>query len=252
VKNDFLDLRVPVWVSDFSFFPNNENNKIAICTRYSQVRIYDIIAQKRPLFDFKIGENPLHSLVVDQQGRYVIVADSIGTISKIDLRNGKLLGLFKGNRGSIRGLENQDNLLASCGLDRFLRVWDIDQNKITNSIYLKQRLNFLLFTPKVEITVPIEEEEQKDETVFMDRVEPLTNDSQFFDQEDEVDVSQQSSKKRKTLQKKQGKSRTEKLKQKSSLNSSLLFILTIFTYYLFVIILGHNNNEIGEFLSFLF
>lgn len=36
MKNDYLDLRVPVWITDMKF---NSNDKIITCTRHHQVSI---------------------------------------------------------------------------------------------------------------------------------------------------------------------------------------------------------------------
>lgn len=35
VKNDFLDLAVPVWVSDLAFVPNSD--QVAVCSRHGYV-----------------------------------------------------------------------------------------------------------------------------------------------------------------------------------------------------------------------
>lgn len=39
VRNDWLDLRVPIWDQDIQFLP--ESQKLVTCTGYHQVRVYD-------------------------------------------------------------------------------------------------------------------------------------------------------------------------------------------------------------------
>lgn len=38
VKNDFLDLQVPIWVTDFQFLPD-DSTKILVATGISKVRL---------------------------------------------------------------------------------------------------------------------------------------------------------------------------------------------------------------------
>ena len=56
VGNNFLDLREPVWVTDLAFLPEEDQRKLAICTAYGQVRLYDIRAQRRPVIDSRVTE----------------------------------------------------------------------------------------------------------------------------------------------------------------------------------------------------
>lgn len=37
VRHDWLELRVPLWISDIGFFP--QSSKIATCSRYGHVRV---------------------------------------------------------------------------------------------------------------------------------------------------------------------------------------------------------------------
>ncbi|KAH9375418.1 hypothetical protein HPB48_012102 [Haemaphysalis longicornis] len=61
VRNDFLDLRVPVWVTDMDFMADSE--KVIAITGHHQVRIYDPSCnQRRPVVDFEFDEYPLTCL----------------------------------------------------------------------------------------------------------------------------------------------------------------------------------------------
>uniref|UniRef100_A0A452RR73 WD repeat-containing protein 74 n=1 Tax=Ursus americanus TaxID=9643 RepID=A0A452RR73_URSAM len=123
VRNDWLDLRVPIWDQDIQFLP--ESQKLVTCTGYHQVRVYDPASpQRRPVLEATYGEYPLTAMTLTPGANSVIVGNTHGQLAEIDLRQGRLLGCLKGLAGSVRGLQCHPSkpLLASCGLDRVLRV----------------------------------------------------------------------------------------------------------------------------------
>lgn len=147
VSNDWLDLRVPVWVRDMQFLPGSE--KIVTCTSYHQVRLYDPSCPKRrPVLETSFDEHPLTALSLTADASAVVVGNSHGNMAVIDLRQGRLLKTLKGLAGSIRSIQCHPTLplVASCGLDRFLRVHSIEDKKLLYKVYLKSRLNCLLMT----------------------------------------------------------------------------------------------------------
>ena len=55
VPNDYLDLRVPVWIKAACFFPDDPQ-KIATATAYQELRIYDLrVKGRRPVHDWKVA-----------------------------------------------------------------------------------------------------------------------------------------------------------------------------------------------------
>lgn len=65
VPNDFLDLQVPIWVTDLGFLPSQgAQARVAVGTGYHQVRLYDTKAQRRPVLSFDFGESPVSALAV--------------------------------------------------------------------------------------------------------------------------------------------------------------------------------------------
>lgn len=65
VPSDFLDLPVPIWVTDLGFLPNQGSpSKIAVSTGYHQVRLYDTKNQRRPVLSVDFGESPISVLAV--------------------------------------------------------------------------------------------------------------------------------------------------------------------------------------------
>lgn len=151
VANDFLDHRVPVWITDMQFFPDSE--KIIACTGYHHIRLYDPkTPQKRPVVNMEFDEYPLTALSIAQGENYVIVGNSRGRMGLFDLRKKLLVHCFKGFAGSIRSIQCHQSLplVASCGLDRFLRIHDVGSHQLLHKVYLKSRLNCLLFRQEAD------------------------------------------------------------------------------------------------------
>eukprot|EP00057_Strongylocentrotus_purpuratus_P033563 XP_791892.3 PREDICTED: WD repeat-containing protein 74 [Strongylocentrotus purpuratus] len=149
VRNSFLDLRVPVWVNDMQFLANS--SKVVTCTGHCQVRLYDPSAtQRRPVLDIPFDEYPIISMALVPGDNSVLVGNTQGRMAEIDLRKGQVGRIYKGFAGSIRDMQCHPTLplVASCGLDRFLRVHDIQDGSIRSKIYLKSKLNCLLFSSR--------------------------------------------------------------------------------------------------------
>uniref|UniRef100_G3MNX6 WD repeat-containing protein 74 n=1 Tax=Amblyomma maculatum TaxID=34609 RepID=G3MNX6_AMBMU len=145
VRNDFLDLRVPVWVTDMDFMRGSE--KVIAITGHHQVRVYDPTSrQRRPVVDFEFDEYPLTCLSLTPQPEQVVVSNSHGRVALLDIRRKGIVHVFKGVAGSIRAVCCHPNLplVASCGLDRFVRVHDLHSRLLLTKMYLKSRLNCLL------------------------------------------------------------------------------------------------------------
>ncbi|XP_060752403.1 WD repeat-containing protein 74 isoform X2 [Tachysurus vachellii] len=163
VANDWLDLRVPVWVRDMAFLTHS--NKIITCTGHHQVRVYDPSCQRRPVLEAEFGEVPLTALSVPPGENSVVVGNTQGQLATLDLRKGLVRGCMKGMAGSVRGLQCHPSLplVASCGLDRFIRIHNLQDRTLTHKVYLKSRLNCLLLSSR-DLQCVSDEEEQLEET----------------------------------------------------------------------------------------
>ncbi|XP_010631264.1 WD repeat-containing protein 74 isoform X2 [Fukomys damarensis] len=166
VRHDWLDLRVPVWDQDIQFLPGSQ--KLVTCTGYHQVRVYDPASpQRRPVLETTFGEYPLTAMTLTPGGNSVIVGNTHGQLAEIDFRKGRLLGCLKGLAGSVRELQCHPSkpMLASCGLDRILRIHRIQNPRgLEHKIYLKSRLNCLLLSGREnwrdELELPQERSEE--------------------------------------------------------------------------------------------
>ncbi|XP_029812095.1 WD repeat-containing protein 74 isoform X3 [Suricata suricatta] len=118
--------------------------------RAKNVRVYDPASpQRRPVLQATYGEYPLTAMTLTPGSNSVIVGNTHGQLAEIDLRQGRLLGCLKGLAGSVRGLQCHPSkpLLASCGLDRVLRVHRIRNPRgLEHKVYLKSQLNCLLLS----------------------------------------------------------------------------------------------------------
>eukprot|EP00539_Tryblionella_compressa_P000819 CAMPEP_0178749400 /NCGR_PEP_ID=MMETSP0744-20121128/9388_1 /TAXON_ID=913974 /ORGANISM="Nitzschia punctata, Strain CCMP561" /LENGTH=519 /DNA_ID=CAMNT_0020402807 /DNA_START=15 /DNA_END=1574 /DNA_ORIENTATION=+ len=154
-------LQQPVWPTAIEFL-NEDCNVMAVGTAYKQVRLYDVRENsktRRPTATTSEGllEYRVTSLC-QVDGHEVVVGDTAGYIYSLDLRRmGKNLkdpanrdmGRYVGPAGSVRQLKKHPTLprLAAVGLDRMLRIYDTKKRKQLDCIYLKQRLNCVLFHP---------------------------------------------------------------------------------------------------------
>lgn len=146
LRDDFLDLRRPYWVRDLDFIP--ESDKVVTCTGYHQVHVFDPSGpQRRPVLEAEFGEHPLTALAVLGSGA-VVVGNTVGQVAVLDLRKGAVRSVLKGATGGVRALQvdASGRLVASCGLDRFLRVHRLHDRTLTHKVYLKSRLNCLLLS----------------------------------------------------------------------------------------------------------
>lgn len=150
VRNDFLDLRVPIWVTDIGFVPGTAHQPvIAVGTGYHQLRLYDTRAQKRPVYSKEYGKAAITALSCAEDGRYYFIGTATGDMARIDLRKGDVVNTYKGFAGAVLSIDNykddSQQLVASCGLDRYLRIFDVDPPGMKHQMYLKLQCNCVLF-----------------------------------------------------------------------------------------------------------
>ncbi|KAL2081122.1 hypothetical protein ACEWY4_022975 [Coilia grayii] len=213
VKNDWLDLRVPIWVKDMAFIPDSD--KIVTCTGHHQVRLYDpCTPQRRPVLEVEFGEYPLTALALAASQDSVVVGNTQGQLAVLDLRKGLVRGCLKGLAGGVRGLECHPTLplVASCGLDRFLRVHSLDDRKLQHKVYLKSRLNCVLLSSSSleyggeDLSGDVEEVKQErdsEEDEVWDAMETVTEKTKrHANEEPEVGNTEAEAKKKRKVAKK--------------------------------------------------
>lgn len=156
---------------------NAPTNLLATGTAYKQVQIYDVRqspARRRPALHTPDGllSHRITALCQLPDGNVVAAGDAAGDCHLLDLRRMRPggrsgggggagakrareeigLGRLVGPGGSIRQMAMHPRaaggsppILACVGLDRKLWTWDVSTRKVADCVYLKQRLNCLLF-----------------------------------------------------------------------------------------------------------
>ncbi|XP_017542249.1 WD repeat-containing protein 74 [Pygocentrus nattereri] len=214
VANDWLDLRVPVWVRDVAFIPDSD--RIVTCTGYHQVRVYDpSTPQRRPVLEAEFGEYPLTTLALPAGHDRVVVGNTHGQIAILDLRKGLVRGCMKGLAGSVRGLQCHPSspLLASCGLDRFLRIHSLEDRSTVHKVYLKSRLNCVLLSSRdlelvgSDAAGEVEEVKEEERDEVWDSMETVSEKGEKRTVEEEAEES------RETAEKKEEKKKRKKAKK---------------------------------------
>ncbi|TPX66753.1 hypothetical protein SpCBS45565_g04305 [Spizellomyces sp. 'palustris'] len=174
VANDYLDMRVPIWITDLAFV---SDTRIITISAHAHLRLYDTIVSRRPIINITVGESPLKSLGFYVNGNSIqtIVSDTTGHLLDYTLdphaKTAKLVGKFPVSPGAITGISASKDSVVVVGLDRFVRVYD-QERKLARKVYLKQRLTGLLVDDVEEEVEGGEEEEKGEEDVWaeMDRV----------------------------------------------------------------------------------
>jgi ribosome biogenesis protein NSA1 len=69
----------------------------------SQVRLYDIRAQRRPIVNLNVGEKKLTAMTLTHRDKVVLVGNAHGEVMQVDVRSGKgVVCTYKGIGGSVR------------------------------------------------------------------------------------------------------------------------------------------------------
>jgi len=153
VKHDWLDLRVPIWETDFRFV----NECIVTCTGHHHIRMYDPRGnQRRPVAQIEWGDCPFTSISLTPRENQVVAGNSQGSMGLFDIRGkgtSKLVHCFRGFAGSISSIECHptEPYVASCGIDRFARLHHLLTKEQVNKIYCKARLNCLVLNKNLTI-----------------------------------------------------------------------------------------------------
>ena len=147
LKPDMLMLQIPKCINDLAFVPGHGGALFVTGTAFREVRFYDSRAQNRPIYSIEVGEHAVNSLAIAPGGNTIIAGDVVGDIFSLELRTGRKVGKYKGFTGSCRDIQVHPTLplVAACGIDRHVRVYDTNTHKCVFKSYLKQRLTCLAF-----------------------------------------------------------------------------------------------------------
>ncbi|KAL5750728.1 hypothetical protein ACOSP7_025331 [Xanthoceras sorbifolium] len=143
-----LGIFTPTWFTSATFLGIDDHRKFVAGTNSHQVRLYDTSAQRRPVMSFDFRDTPIKAVAEEPESYNIYIGNGSGDLASIDIRTGKLLGCFVGKcSGSIRSIARHPTLpvIASCGLDSYLRFWDIKTRQLLSAVFLKQHLSEVVF-----------------------------------------------------------------------------------------------------------
>ncbi|KAG5360076.1 Ribosome biogenesis protein [Yarrowia sp. B02] len=215
VKATDIDMRVPVWISGILFQKAEKGGfRVITATRLGQIRVYESSHGKRPRWDFKVTNDPLRTLAPGLDDSNVVSSDAhsltfkfnFATNEKIVLKNKNnnqnkehnrkapcTVEKFPGSLGAVLHLVTTDNgLLATVGLDRYLRIFDLESTECTAKMFVGTQVSSLLFVDTERKTA---EEKHVEETAEKEDDE-LWND---------LEKVEKKSKKRKVAENDEGK-----------------------------------------------
>lgn len=168
VKNDRLDLKAPIWISniaflnevpfddDINFSANFEAKKykfeLLTSTYYGEIRRYDTSHGRKPVTSHLVFPPPFNApnkkakimcmgLLNEKE---VIVSDDHNSVIRFDFIKGLSMGKYHGCQGAVHDLKIFGNLLAIGGLDKYLRVYNINSRQYFAKIYAGSRISSIL------------------------------------------------------------------------------------------------------------
>jgi len=144
VKNDYLDLAVPIFDLDCAF---KSETQFFVSTALRKIRLYDTkVKDCKPVVDhqFEHSKYPLNNILISHCKTLIYVSNTEGSVVCLDPKKAfKIVGKLKGACGSIRSMVMSENhpYIATVSLDRHLRVYNTNTNTLFQKIYLKQKLS---------------------------------------------------------------------------------------------------------------
>lgn len=136
-----------------------------ISIEFVQIFVYDPRVQRRPVSELVWLDEPFASMSTCAKAQHVIAGNTRGEMALFDLRNkGFVFKLsftfiynsffsahpvhkFKGFAGSIRSIDahSTGSYVASCGIDRFVRIHDVNTKKLIKKVYHLRNLISIRF-----------------------------------------------------------------------------------------------------------
>lgn len=214
VKNDRLHLRVPVWVKRIYFLEQEEEEqqhsqktddvvyKFLVVTRYGQFRLYDTKLGRRPRQDIKISEHPIS---VCQRGTgdktdTVVASDTKTSTYVVDIASLKMKGKLAGATGAVQALSAyadklSSSVMATGGLDRYLRVFDLETRSVAAKVFTGTQITAVLVLDGFK--------EEEDKAIFgsdkkRERESDEAENDELWNELDQVGAKQERSKKKKS------------------------------------------------------
>lgn len=149
VKNDKLDLRVPIWITNILFIKLEDHTEkswhLITTTGHGQVRKYDTSHGRKPISDKKLSDKPLVRVATTPKEDEIICADTQVTTALFNIDKGILVAKYKGSVGAVEALysytKGNEALLVAGALDRYVRVFDINTREQVAKVYVGSKIS---------------------------------------------------------------------------------------------------------------
>lgn len=139
VKNDRLNMRVPIWITNIAFL---SHSKLITSTHYGQLRLYDITKARRPAISAKVSDREIKAMAVAAAEGNVIVTDNHSNVSKYSIDNFEPKGKYHGSTGAAQDVHaSQGGYVAAAGLDRYLRVYDLNTREPVGKVFVNSQVS---------------------------------------------------------------------------------------------------------------
>jgi hypothetical protein len=150
--------RLPAKDTDWMPTPNAPSSVILTVSRHRYVSVYDTRARRQAvMFAEKVDDWALTACAVDPLSYSAFVGSSVGSVTRLELRKNLVpLRRYHGHSGAIRKIDVHPSmpLVATAGLDRCLRVFHADTGQLVRRVYLRQRLEDVLFSSEGRVKRP--------------------------------------------------------------------------------------------------
>ncbi len=170
--DDWLCLKVPMWISGLKFLPRTADApaRIAIVTRNRDVQVFELSpeADRRPVWKAVVGDDPLNCVAVSPDGTQLYCGSSTGFVYVLDAATGGVIGRMTPScAGSVRDIACFGNeLVLAVGLDRFVYGYSSSLRTNVHKVYAKQRLCKVLVLEGEENGEKKQQEEEDDDDAW--------------------------------------------------------------------------------------
>ena len=97
------------------------------------------------IIDKVLQQEALTACCTSPCGKFIIIGDRKGCIYKCDAGTGKLLGCMFGNIGSIAQFVCLDTVVLAVGMDRYLRIFDLESRSWKFSLGVTSTVKSFIF-----------------------------------------------------------------------------------------------------------
>ncbi|KAI3438930.1 hypothetical protein D9Q98_001344 [Chlorella vulgaris] len=140
-------------------------DRLLVGTGHHKVRLYDKEIGKRPQMDLAWGEGRITCMALEPSGERCWLGNGLGSIEVLDLAAKRFTGAVKGLAGAVRALavHPEAPVLASVGLDRYMRLHSTASRKLLAKVYCKTLPTGLAVCPTDASMLPALEQTEEEQ-----------------------------------------------------------------------------------------